>query len=211
MGNVVNVTADNITLYRPFLKETEREGDLQGNEMVPVAGTPLILGYETGGMACGALYAICTRSDIVISWISVYEPMRGRGIGSAMLETLCERAEEIGADEVSAVVCLPEKALKSAERLLQLHQFRKTEESPAFRFRLADVQPELKKEKTDAEHSHIVPFSQLSTKQLTAFNQMLTAGNGNLYPPVIMNEILPAQSFAWVEEKRITGCILLAN
>jgi ribosomal protein S18 acetylase RimI-like enzyme len=71
---------------------------------------------ETGGRAVANAQLICWRSRAEIGSLIVAEPLRGRGIGSALIGALSEAAADLGAAQIEI------GADKGDERVLDLYQ-----------------------------------------------------------------------------------------
>lgn len=71
---------------------------------------------ETGGQAVANGQLICWRKRAEIGSLVVAEPMRGRGIGTALIEALGEAAADLGAEQIEI------GAEKSNQRMLGLYE-----------------------------------------------------------------------------------------
>jgi len=79
-------------------------------------GTAAHLVAESRGHAVANAQLICWRSRAEIGSLVVAEPLRGRGIGSALIQALSEAAADLGAEQIEI------GADKRDERVLGLYQ-----------------------------------------------------------------------------------------
>lgn len=176
----------------------------------PPVGAPLLLGYELGGAACGALAADCFAQSVTVRWLCVDRFCRRRGIGGTLLKALCELAAENGAQMASTVVSLPPEEAVPVEKLLRAQGFRPGETSPVYSFPLSAVTdgplaPLLRK----GADRRAVPLRELSGLLLRETSRLSARSGGPSSLAVGPEGLLP-QSFAWLEGSVPTGCLLLA-
>ena len=105
MTTVVSIDPRHPGAYAPLLA-----GSLPADER----GVPVALGCEEEGRARAALTALCVGEDVIIRRVSVDGTCRRRGMGTALVQALCEAAAASGARRAEAYVSLSEQEQEAA-------------------------------------------------------------------------------------------------
>ena len=196
MLNFVSISPGSPGLYAPFLGPALN---------APVQGRPFLLGCEIGRVACGALAASFQREGVRLLWVSVAPACQGRGMGRLMMGRFMEAVSASGAELAEAAFVLDGPAQIPAASLLRGAGFREAGELPCFSFPLsAALEGPLAA--VPAGDPHVRSLSQLPAGAFQSLNREMAA----LTAPFRAGELLPDASLFWVEEGRITACVLLA-
>lgn len=185
------------------------EALLNGVHLESRGGTPLYLGWELGGVACGVLAAFCDSDTVTIAHIAVAEPCRRRGIARRLLQALCETAKHAGAVRIDCVLAVSGPDRIAAEGLLWGQGFRSQESCGTYRFAL-DALLDGPLGTGRPRSAKVVSLSQVQPYQLRAYNSHIAAPKNFLHPPIHPQELLEQVSMAWIEDGKMTGCVLLA-
>ena len=143
-------------------------------------GSPLLLGYELGGAACGALAADCFNDSITLRWLCVDKSVQRRGIAGALLHELCTQADKAGVQELDAVVT--GGAASPIRSLLLDCGFEQLGESPVYHFPLSAILNGPLSALLNRQDAHAVPLRLISAHALRSFNNRI-ASTGGLHPP----------------------------
>lgn len=185
------------------------EALLEGVDWGFQRGTPLYLGWELGGVACGILAAFCDSDTVTIAHIAVTAPCRRRGIARRLLQALCESAKHAGAGRIDCVLAASGVDRIAAEGLLWGQGFRSQESCATYCFPLkALLDGPLGSNRPRS--AKVVALSQVQSHQLRAYNSHIAALKNFLHPPIHPQTLLEQVSMAWVEDGKMTGCVLLA-
>lgn len=178
--------------------------------MEPVSGSPLLLGYELAGMAVGVLAADCLEEAVTLRWICVAPSCRRRGVASRLMEKLCELAEREGVLRMDAVACLPLEKLLPLEALLSRFGFERRDVSPVYSFPLQAVLRGPLASAAARRYPNAVPVHEMEGQPaLREFNRRVADEEALPYPVIEPGKLLK-ESRVWVENGKITGCLLLA-
>ncbi|MDO4292949.1 MAG: GNAT family N-acetyltransferase [Eubacteriales bacterium] len=179
--------------------------------MEPGPGAPLLMGYELVGTAAGILAADCLEDAVTLRWIAVTPPCRRRGVASRLLAKLCELAGKEGVVRMDAVACLSPGELRPLEKLLSGFGFARRDVSPSYSFPLKAVWKGPLAAAAAGKHPNAVPVHGLEGQPaLREFNRRVSAAEALPYPVIEPGSLLQ-QSRVWVEDGKITGCLLLAS
>lgn len=170
-------------------------------------GTPLLLGYELGGAACGALAADCFDHSITLRWLCVDQSVQRRGIAGELLDGLCTQADKAGVLELDAAVA--GETSTPIRSLLLDRGFEQVDRSPVYHFPLSAVLDGPLSAILGRKDAHVVPLRSVPAYLLRSFNDRIAASNDFIHPP-IDPETLLEESIAWVEKDEITACLLLS-
>lgn len=170
-------------------------------------GSPLLLGYELGGAACGALAADCFNDSITLRWLCVDKSVQRRGIAGALLHELCTQADKAGVQELDAVVT--GGAASPIRSLLLDCGFEQLGESPVYHFPLSAILNGPLSALLNRQDAHAVPLRLISAHALRSFNNRIAAPEAYIHPPIAPDTLLE-ESFAWLEKDEITACLLLS-
>lgn len=194
-----------LPLYEPGAFEPLMAGNWDG----PFRGIPVRLGLLRDGKATGVLTADVLEDTVIIRWVGVDAPDLRTGVGSALLDTLFEAVKEAGAVRAETSICLPEESSLRAEAFFRSQGFSPDYLCPAYQFPLsAFLEGTLNSKMKNPDH-HAVPLSSLTPRQLRVFNQNLAQTEPSGAPfPISPEEFLP-ESMVWLEEGKVTGCLLL--
>ena len=121
MTTVVSIDPRHPGAYAPLLA-----GSLPADER----GVPVALGCEEEGRARAALTALCVGEDVIIRRVSVDGTCRRRGMGTALVQALCEAAAASGARRAEAYVSLSEQEQEAACALFRACGFGEEESAP---------------------------------------------------------------------------------
>ncbi len=179
--------------------------------MEPGFGSPLLLGCELAGMAVGILAADCFDRAVTLRWIGVAPSCRRRGVASGLLEKLCQLAGREGVRRMDAVASLPPEKLRPLEALLSRFGFERRDVSQVYSFPLQAVLRGPLASAAARRYPNAVPVYELEGHPaLREFNRRAAAAEMLPYPVIEPRRLLK-ESRVWVENGRITGCLLLAD
>ena len=181
---------------------------LAGGLLEDFYGTPLLLGYELGGTACGALAADCFDHFITLRWLCVDQSVQRRGIAGELLDELCTQADKEGVQELNAVVT--GDASTPIRSILLDRGFVQMDRSPVYHFPLSAVLDGPLSAILDKQDKHVVPLRSVPAYFLRSFNNHIAAPDAFIHPP-IDPETLLEESVVWVEKDKITACILFST
>ena len=170
-------------------------------------GMPLLLGYELGGTACGALAADCFDHSITLRWLCVDQSVQRRGIAGELLDELCAQADKEGVQELDAVVT--GDASTPIRSLLLDRGFVQMDGSPVYHFPLSAVLDGPLSAILDRQDKHVVPLRSVPAYLLRSFNNRIAAPDAFIHPPIDPDTLLE-ESVAWMEKDKITACLLLS-
>lgn len=173
----------------------------------PCCGTPLVMGFELGNLACGALAADCFEDAVTLRWLAVDKFCRRRGIAEQLLEKLCELAANAGAKHIDAIIC--QDSMEPMEYLLIRKGFTPLEQTPVYSFPLSVVLNGPLHPLDRKKDRRVVALNSLPSYLLQKFNRRIADYNESVHLNIDHNAILP-ESVAWLENEKITGCLLLA-
>lgn len=169
-------------------------------------GETIALGYSLSGVPCGALVADCLDSSLLLRWICVDASFQNRGIAGRLLEALLARAKQAEIVSVDAVVCLAENQHSYVEALLRQHGFMCAETRPVFRLPLSSVLSGPLAAGIRTISANVAALNTLRSYQLRDFNHhIVSSGYEKIRPEELLQE-----SRVWLENDRVTGCILFA-
>ena len=198
LSRIVSIQPDTQSVYTPLLA---------GVSIGDFYGTPLLLGYELGGTACGALAADCFDHSITLRWLCVDQSVQRRGIAGELLDELCTQADKEGVQELDAVVT--GDASTPIRSLLLDRGFVQMDGSPVFHFPLSAVLDGPLSAILDRQDKHVVPLRSVPAYLLRSFNNRIAAPDAFIHPPIDPDTLLE-ESVAWVEKDKITACLLLS-
>ena len=199
LSRIVSIQPDTQSVYTPLLA---------GVSIGDFYGTPLLLGYELGGTACGALAADCFDHSITLRWLCVDQSVQRRGIAGELLDELCTQADKEGVEELDAVVT--GDASTPIRSLLLERGFVQMDRSPVYHFPLSAVLDGPLSAILDRQDKHVVPLRSVPAYLLRSFNNHIAAPDAFIHPPIDPGTLLE-ESVAWMERDKITACILLST
>lgn len=175
----------------------------------PSAGTPLVLGYELDGAACGVLAADCFEDSVTLRWICVDRTCQHRGVGGSLFQILRTLAADAGARVIDAAVCACAEERSLAERFLTRYGFSPVETAPVYRFPLSAITQGPLAPAIAKADPRGVPLRTLPDYLLRELKQMATDAGGPVSSLMNPDALLP-ESLVWLEHGALTGCVLLA-
>ncbi len=185
-------------------------GLLPNIPMEPGSGSPLLLGCELAGMAVGVLAADCLEEAVTLRWICVAPSCRRRGVAFRLMEKLCELAERESVRRMDAVACLPPEKLLPLEALLSRFGFERKDAGPVYSFPLQAVLNGPLAPTAARNYPNAVPVHEMEGQHaLREFNRRVADEEALPYPVIEPGKLLK-ESRVWVENGKITGCLLLA-
>ena len=198
LSRIVSIQPDTQSVYTPLLA---------GVSIGDFYGTPLLLGYELGGTACGALAADCFDHSITLRWLCVDQSVQRRGIAGALLDELCTQADKEGVGELDAVVT--GESPTPIRSLLLDRGFVQMDGSSVCHFPLSAVLEGPLSAILDKQDKHVVPLRSVPAYLLRSFNNRIAAPDAFIHPPIDPGTLLE-ESVAWMEKDEITACLLLS-
>lgn len=180
---------------------------LAGELLEDFYGTPLLLGYELGGTACGVLAADCFDHSITLRWLCVDQSVQRRGIAGELLDALCTQADKEGVQEIDAVVT--GEASTPIRSLLLDRGFEQMDVVPVYHFPLSALLDSPLSAMLNRQEPHVVSLCSVPSYLLRNFNNFIAAPDDFIHPPVNPDTLLE-ESLAWMEKDKMTACLLLA-
>ena len=199
MNHISVLNPNELDDFAPMLEGALEEG---------MDGTPILLGYKKDDKALGALAAVQIEDVVILRWLVVEEEVQRQKIASRLLKVLYQYAAAKKISEISVVVCLSGREKEVAEMLLLKNGFQMIEQNKTFSLPLSVItESSLASHIKKARHSNVAALSEISNLQLQEFNLEIMK-EGELLQ-IESLEILTECSYVWLENGKITGCILL--
>ena len=197
MTTVVSIDPRHPGAYAPLLA-----GSLPADER----GVPVALGCEEEGRARAALTALCVGEDVIIRRVSVDGACRRCGMGTALVQALCEAAAASGARRAEAYVSLSEQEQEAACALFRACGFGEEESAPICTVPLSVL---ASGPLGGPAPRQAVPLEDIPAYKLRAFQAAYArAGRGAELPA--LRGLLGQESMVWLENGMIVGCVLFA-
>lgn len=172
-------------------------------------GEVILLGYKEKDKPSGVLAAVEVEDAIMLRWLVVEEEFQRQGIASKLISVLNQYAEAKNLREIDCVVCLPKKEQEIVKKLLLKNNFQMTEQDKMFSFPISAISEGVFGTHIEkAFRSNVKALSGISNIQIQEFNLRIMEEEG--FIPIVPSKLLTDYSFVWLEEGRVTGCILLA-
>ncbi len=198
MRKMVSIPYRNPGVFAPLLKGCFLAGE---------KGVPILIGCEEGEHARAALAALYVEDRAILRWVCVDSLCRRKGLGRDLVEAFCSAVSSADIRSIEAYACLPTEKQGTIRDFMGKCRFRMEQSTPLYAVPLGAI---LYSRITQRE---LTPFA-VSYANVSPYQWRLLLGKlarYNLPEPHSLHRLLRQESMVWLEDGKITGCILLVS